>query len=267
MVITATTINPKTQKPYTLGELAKIHAEALDAQIAGFMDAITGLANDWKPMVHSMVGDLSKAQQRSNLRQIQFLSGELRKQLNDLGYDKLAQEIVTGYDDSVAYALNAADFAVVGPQPMLSPLMPGIVEAAKTLDLQAYEAIGNEAIRTLSKQLTLDVTVGVSRSRMLAAVDKVMDKTFISNANLYVDTSVRQLDRTVTMGTWKEAGIDEFKYFGPKDKKNRDFCSEHIGKTYTLAEIEKMDNGQGLPVLVYMGGWRCRHTWSPVAKP
>lgn len=48
-------------------------------------------------------------------------------------------------------------------------------------------------------------------------------------------------------------------YIGPPGE--RDFCENHLGKTYTIAEIKKMDNGQGLPVLYYKGGYNCRHQW------
>jgi hypothetical protein len=262
-----TRINPATKKPWTQLELVQAHLESLNSRISGFQDAINQIGKEWKPLVSSLVGELKTAEQRSALNQLQFLSGQLRGQLNSLGYTEIAKQIVTGYSDSVSYSIVAGDFAKMGPQPIHSVVAPDTLLHIRELDLQAFEQIGNNAIRTLAKQLTLDTMVGVPRNKMLAAMDAVLDGEFIGKANLYVDTATRLVDRTLTMKTWKEAGITTFLYSGPKDKKNRDFCSERVGKTFTLAEISKMNNGQSLPVLEFLGGWRCRHVLSPVQDP
>jgi len=34
----------------------------------------------------------------------------------------------------------------------------------------------------------------------------------------------------------------------------------------TKDQMRKLDNGQGLGVLVYCGGYNCRHSWSPVSE-
>lgn len=39
----------------------------------------------------------------------------------------------------------------------------------------------------------------------------------------------------------------------------RPFCRLHYGKVYTRNEIRALNNGQGLDVWTYLGGWRCRH--------
>ena len=54
-----------------------------------------------------------------------------------------------------------------------------------------------------------------------------------------------------------------YEYSGLDDKLTRPFC-EHlleVGKAYTRAEIEKMDNGQLPNVFLTGGGWNCRHQW------
>ena len=50
-----------------------------------------------------------------------------------------------------------------------------------------------------------------------------------------------------------------FKYVGPPAE--RSFCEEHLGRVYTEAEIEALQNGQNLPVRLYGGGYNCRHRW------
>ena len=57
----------------------------------------------------------------------------------------------------------------------------------------------------------------------------------------------------------EEAEQLHFKFVGPPPE--RAFCKKHIGRVYTEAEIQRLSNGQGLPVRYYMGGYNCRHRW------
>jgi hypothetical protein len=52
-----------------------------------------------------------------------------------------------------------------------------------------------------------------------------------------------------------------YRYVGINDGKKRAFCLAHLNKIYHISEIVKMNNGQGLSVLIYMGGWNCRDRW------
>lgn len=67
--------------------------------------------------------------------------------------------------------------------------------------------------------------------------------------------------------------VAKYKYTGANpDGIIRPFC-ERLMRTpdreYTREEIDRMDNGQGLPVFTDRGGWKCRHEWVlvlPTAK-
>jgi len=87
---------------------------------------------------------------------------------------------------------------------------------------------------------------------------------FRFQARTITETALGAFDTTAVLIEAEKAGIDKFKYFGPPAE--RPFCSHLLaeskaGKTWTRAEIESMDNGQGLPVLYYRGGYNCRHSW------
>lgn len=62
----------------------------------------------------------------------------------------------------------------------------------------------------------------------------------------------------------QDAGFEWFRYTGPNAE--RPFCIERLGKVYHVTEILSMDNNMDLPVMIYKGGWNCRHTWSPVPE-
>lgn len=58
-------------------------------------------------------------------------------------------------------------------------------------------------------------------------------------------------------------GVRYFRYAGASHRA-RPFCRERIGKVYSIEEIRAMDNGQGLPVEFFCGGYNCRHRWVAV---
>lgn len=52
-----------------------------------------------------------------------------------------------------------------------------------------------------------------------------------------------------------------YKYEGPKDKLTRPFCRKIVNKSFTRAQIDRMDNGQLDNVFLTAGGYRCRHNF------
>lgn len=84
--------------------------------------------------------------------------------------------------------------------------------------------------------------------------------------------------QTAVMGAWRlstvaraESGAKEigevaaFLYLGPDDSKCRPFCAAHVGRVYKAKDIARMNNGQGLEVRTFAGGYNCRHVWSPIS--
>src|SRR5690554_6592627 len=73
------------------------------------------------------------------------------------------------------------------------------------------------------------------------------------------NTAMAALDRIDFFEKARAAGVLRCRYVGPPPI--RDFCKQHWRKTYTYDQIQQLDNGQGLPVWIYGGGWNCRHRW------
>lgn len=76
------------------------------------------------------------------------------------------------------------------------------------------------------------------------------------------NTAVAGFDRLSTFREADLVGVQRFKFVGPPAQ--RPFCRDRLGKIFTLVEIQGMDNGQGLSVQIYCGGYNCRHTWEAV---
>jgi len=81
-------------------------------------------------------------------------------------------------------------------------------------------------------------------------------------AYTWINTAENAINQAQRIRENIEAGVKYFKYAGPPA--DREFCQHLLDKVYTVEEIEQMDNGQGLPVLYYRGGYNCRHRWQPV---
>jgi hypothetical protein len=112
----------------------------------------------------------------------------------------------------------------------------------------------NDLMRQLRKQFqNVSVGGGMYQSVSAEAHDMVMD-----------------FDGVFTIHRARQAGLKRFKYSGTLIANSRDFCVQHVGKTYTEAEIKKIWSSQswsgkraGDPFVV-RGGERCRHFFIPV---
>lgn len=75
-----------------------------------------------------------------------------------------------------------------------------------------------------------------------------------------LNTQLAAFQRSVSLQKGEQLGLDYFLYAGGLIKTSRPFCQERAGKIFSVAEAKTWDNGQGLPVIPYLGGWNCRHT-------
>ena len=244
-------------------DLTTRHIQKMDAKIQGFIEALEGIAEEWKPRVSALASDLESFRNRSTLRMLKELSTTLKRQLNELGFSELAKQIVEHYDVLAEYALEATR-AIDTPRSISATLTNNALKQVRDIDLSAYEHLGNQAVTALARSITTDVLVGLERRKIIQNVEAVIDDRFLKRTKTYVDTATRQIDRSFTFFTAKEAGIETFKFFGPADKLNSEFCREHVGKIYTLEQIKNMDNGIKEPwndVMQYGGHPGCRHVW------
>lgn len=131
--------------------------------------------------------------------------------------------------------------------------IPAVFDGAADKIRQAIDRGVNtsSSMRDLEAEVRgiLDVTVDQSRVAVEAAVRGARQQALVIQAE------------RGSIETGEETG---YLYDGPEDDKNRDFCEEHIGRVYTRQALDRLDNGQGLPVMPYCGGWRCRHRLSPI---
>lgn len=116
----------------------------------------------------------------------------------------------------------------------------------------------------LMENVLLDTRPDISALKDLAA------SRVYSNVKTEIRTGLVSFNRTVNQLRASEAGLTLFFYVGPIIENTRDFCRALIEDRdppiYERSEIEGMDNGQGLPVLTFGGGYNCIHHWQALTE-
>jgi hypothetical protein len=124
-----------------------------------------------------------------------------------------------------------------------------------------------DASSTIRKAIALGTTTSASLSDLIEGVAEKVGAT-VTKAQAAVDASVMAAGRTAVIRAATEAadGLVDlvYLYSGPEDSRNRPFCRVHVGKALTESGIAQANNGQGLPVDAFAGGYNCRHVWSPM---
>jgi hypothetical protein len=131
-------------------------------------------------------------------------------------------------------------------------LQNAVTQAAEAGRQNAMLSVGGVPFRDLAVGLANRFRLAVSKSEDIA-------KTTISTYyRLLTAASSARIEAGLPPGV-----VLRYQPIGPLDKLNRPFCRRlmEADKTYTRDQIDKMNNGQGLPVFTTFGGYRCRHIW------
>lgn len=199
----------------------------------------------------------------ANLGRAMRLRDDLTAMLSDAGFDDVVQAAVDEpLDRLAAKVLASSKTAQQG-----STLMPFDVEALtafKELRMADLFGLSEEAGKTIWRA-TVDGVMGIRPvDDLVADIEDAVDVTTAEARTLY-DTGVSTYSRQVEQLRASGDADELFLYAGPADSKTRKFCKQRVGKVFSRAEIEEMDNGQLDSVMTTGGGFNCRHTWKRVS--
>jgi hypothetical protein len=182
--------------------------------------------------------------------------------LEDAGYDGALGELLTTYEeiadangvfieDRLGRSFSRANLRALGR------VASGGVDRL----IRRGEGAG-EALREIL------VVAGHSNARVEDVLHKLTAAASISldQAVIEAQTLLMAFHRDGIAVESFEAGIDLFTYDGPDDGIIRPFCSRFVGMIVTAQDLDEEDNGdQPRPVSRFLGGWRCRHSLSPLS--
>jgi hypothetical protein len=139
--------------------------------------------------------------------------------------------------------------------------------------LALYQVDFPEIRKELRKAFDLAIRKAVRADYGFDTLRKMLTKKNLgeATAKTMANTGMAQFDNSYMFENAKQAGIETFYYDGVLHPNSRRFCKEQLalareGKVYTIAEIQELDNRQGLPVLTSCGGYNCTHYWAPNVK-
>ena len=131
------------------------------------------------------------------------------------------------------------------------------------MDSEVWEAYLPYLAAQMQQQIAVGSFAGLTRQQIIANIETAALSA--SQVETLVTTSLNNYSRSVTTAMMEEEPDNTlYQYIGPVDGKTRDICLQ-MGSagTITKSEIEKTF---GSSVLVYGGGYNCRHKWQSVSK-
>lgn len=214
------------------------------------------------PLIHDVTEGSSTAIVKASQ------ANKARKALDDAltraGYDDLAASAYGSRLDALtARVLDTRRLAQASAR--LSGAFDQRIAALKVLHESDLLDEGAAIARALWQATVRGVFGSRSVERILADLADIIDASEPQIATLY-DTSVSIFGRQIEALQAGDDPEDTFLYAGPADKKTRPFCRAHVGKVFTRAAIDALDNGQIDNVFLTGGGYNCRHVWMEVSK-
>lgn len=143
-----------------------------------------------------------------------------------------------------------------------TPELRRIVEG-QTAEVAAVFTVAADEMR---RAINAGISTGGSLADLVEEVAARLNVAVV-RAQAAVDAAVMASGRRALMLQAEATGLDYvFAYVGPNDGKTRPFCKALVGRAVSKARMASLDNGQGLPVRDFCGGYNCRHSWAPLTR-
>jgi len=235
---------------------------ATDAEIEAFTLRLERFLNKALTKALKALEDETSKKRPNAQRTAQALGG-LQSALLEAGLLKELRELEKIYGVQLR-EINSYLSSVVGENNILNDLDFEIAEQLIKFDTKQIANKVYAITDDLSSVIMRQVISGESPDTR-GLIDKFGSRT-ASNIKTELNTATIAFSRSVTQRKADELGLKYYIYVGALDKLTRPFCRSRIGKVYTWDEIEKWDNGQGLPATIYLGGYNCRHDLRPISN-
>jgi hypothetical protein len=247
-----------------MNELDRLLAKADELALLGeriSMRFALELAVVWRDVERELSVLVARSRQQ-NVERIVSLRLRVRDILHDSGYDAL-----------VAASANVGMDRIIGA--VLGERTQEDIDGFKgnaQLTIHALQRIAAEDLLAHGDRVSTDLWRALAQHAFThKPVREIVDAlaAVLEDGDRFVrtlfDTQVSIFGRQIEAASTEALGPSQpFLYAGPIDDRTRDFCLERIGKVFTRAEIDDMDNEQIANVFVTGGGYNCRHSFLAV---
>lgn len=251
------------ETPEAAGDAIAVRSEQLGANFARLLANVLKAADRaLRPVLQDAIAGDRTATIRAARGVI--LRSDIRQALRDAGFDDLARTASEAAVEAMAVEVMKTRTAQ-GVAKMVKPSQQRIA---------ALAALGEANLLGTAEDITTALVQAVSvwaftvtdPNRILQVLADVTDTEFTKVQTLF-DTQTSIYGRQIEAVATENLGPNQaFLYTGPVDGRTRDWCLDRVGKVYTRAEIERMDNGQLPNPFLTGGGYNCRHSFLAVAS-
>lgn len=266
----------------TLDEVLSNHSDQLDSIVkVGFTDQyerILGAATKdvQKQLTERLkITDGKVANTISNHKTLATVDDMFKEALDANGFGDLLQSYTDKFDGQFE-SFNSVLAHVSGE--LKYPLPPVTFTKGKIATINLQKVKAQELLRGVTELAAMRAkaqalqSVGALTPRELAASVSETLGTSLAQAETIADTSISTFYRTITDKGYQQIEADlpgfkiRYKYLGPLDRITRPFCTKlevasRAGRSWTRDQINRMNNGQKMPVFTTCGGFNCRHQW------
>lgn len=137
------------------------------------------------------------------------------------------------------------------------------LEAFRRLKLDELVQVPELLFRKVEQTILRGIVGAQDSAELVNELLADLDVTLPQARTIY-DTALSEFSRIAVTSTATGADDEAFLYSGPIDGLTRPFCLDRVGRVFSRARIDEMDNGQLDNTLITGGGYNCRHTWVPV---
>lgn len=251
------------ETPEAAGDAIAVRSEQLGANFARLLANVLKAADRaLRPVLQDAIAGDRTATIRAARGVI--LRSDIRQALRDAGFDDLAR------------TASEAAVEAMAVEVMKTRTAQGIAKMVKPSQqrIAALAALGEANLLGTAEDITTALVQAVSvwaftvtdPNRILEVLADVTDTEFSKVQTLF-DTQTSIYGRQIEAVATENLGPNQaFLYTGPVDGRTRDWCLDRVGKVYTRAEIERMDNGQLPNPFLTGGGYNCRHSFLAVAS-
>lgn len=208
----------------------------------------------------------------ANMRLLRRAGDLFMKELQRAGFDALSESFADSFSGTLPYLQDVIkDLGEqVGKKWTSLGLTAADLDLLVAVQANTVAAL-HAAVQTAANTALTRGLLGVTGLKFGTLVETLSSKfeasigqaTTIGNTavNMFLATASERAFNVIAEGLPPNAL--RYRYSGPADKLEREFC-RHLtdaDKSYTRAQIDKMDNGQLPNVMISRGGINCRHHW------
>jgi hypothetical protein len=207
-----------------------------------------------------------------NARVLRSLDKVFLNALDRAGYQRLLNEFVSQFPGQLQFFQETLDVLSAATKNGL----PKVEFSARDLQVFADQGLSAkdnlrgvmESIAARAKNRILMSVGGLRFADLAESLATYMQRALPEAVGL-AETSTATYYRIIADRGYQLIEQDlpsmeiRYAYAGPWDLLTRPFCRHllEVGKNYSRAQIDGMDNGQIPNVFISAGGWRCRHQW------